>query len=186
MSTRINLQSTRYIDVCLCFISSKRTWTFCHYTYNKHKVESYLSEGTSTVVYKITYSGKLPIHKRVLSLLYYTMLINWNSNGSQITGLLNSPQPGQLLLRTNLVGKVKDATLVTSNLNTPPEDWELKPSSIGRAAKFINHPDNLPDIDFSVDKPSDSQTGTEPKYNLRRAIKAPTKPTCKAGQDIKL
>ena len=39
--------------------------------------------------------------------------------GSQITGLLNSPQPGQLLLRTNLAGKVKDATLVTSNPNTP-------------------------------------------------------------------
>ena len=73
------------------------------------------------------------------------------------------------------MGKVKDATLVTSNLKHPSEDWELKPSSIGRAAKFVNHPDNLPDIDFSVDKPSDNQTGTEPNYNLRRAIKAPTK-----------
>ena len=64
----------------------------------------------------------------------------------------------------------------TENFNKHPyEDWELKPSSIGRAAKFVNHPDNLPDIDFSVDKPSDNQTGTKPKYNLRRAIKAPTK-----------
>ena len=36
-------------------------------------------------------------------------------------------------------------------------------------------PDNLPDIDFSVGKPSDNQTCTEPKYNLRRAIKDPTK-----------
>ena len=29
-------------------------------------------------------------------------------------------------------------------------------------------------FDFSVDNPSDNQTGTEPKYNLRRAIEAPT------------
>ena len=70
---------------------------------------------------------------------------------------------------------LKDATLVTSNLKTPHRIWNLKPSSIGRAAKFVNHPDNLSDTDFSVDKPSDNQTGTEPKYNMRRAIKAPTK-----------
>ena len=73
---------------------------------------------------------------------------------------------------------------MTSNLNTPLRDWELKSSSIGRAAKFVNHPYNLPDTDFSVDKPSDNQTGTEPKYNLRRAILPHL--TNKAGQDIKL
>ena len=57
----------------------------------------------------------------------------------------------------------------------PSEHWEVKPSFIGGAVKFVNHPDNLPDIDFSVDTPSDNQTGTEPKYNSRRTIKAPTK-----------
>ena len=31
MSTRINLQGI--FDVCLCFISSKRAWTFCQYIY---------------------------------------------------------------------------------------------------------------------------------------------------------
>ena len=32
----------------------------------------------------------------------------------------------------------------------PTEDWELKPSPFGRAARFINHPDNLPKIDLST------------------------------------
>ena len=41
--------------------------------------------------------------------------------------------------------------------------------------KMRAKPKQVPDIDFSVDKPSDDQTGTEPKYNLRRAIKVPTK-----------
>ena len=74
-----------------------------------------------------------------------------------------------------LSGKSKRCNIGDLNLKHPSEDWELTPSSIGRAAKFVNHSDNLPDIDFSVDKLSDNQTGTEPKYNLRRAIKAPTK-----------
>ena len=38
-------------------------------------------------------------------------------------------------------------------LKHPSEDWELKPSSIGRAARFDNHPQQLPDIDYTVNKP---------------------------------
>ena len=33
-------------------------------------------------------------------------------------------------------------------IKLPSEDWYLKPGSIGRAARFVNHPDNLPDVDF--------------------------------------
>ena len=36
-------------------------------------------------------------------------------------------------------------------LKHPSEDWELKPCLIGRAAKFVNHPDNLSDIDIKPD-----------------------------------
>ena len=39
-------------------------------------------------------------------------------------------------------------------LKHPSEDWELKPSFIGRAARFVNHPDTLPDVHLSTDKPS--------------------------------
>ena len=79
------------------------------------------------------------------------------------------------VVENQLSGKSKRCNIGDLKLKHPSEDWELKPSSIGRAAKFVNHPDNLPDIDFSVDKASDNQTGNEPKYNFRRAIKAPIK-----------
>ena len=61
------------------------------------------------------------------------------------------------------------------------EDWELKPSPIGRAARFVNHPDNLPEVDFKPDcetktTPSQDLKGTADKwYSLRKAIKAPKK-----------
>ena len=63
----------------------------------------------------------------------------------------------------------------------PSENWELKPSPIGRAARFVNHPDNLPEVDL---KPN-CETKTTPtqdlkgiadkRYSLRKAIKAPKK-----------
>ena len=79
------------------------------------------------------------------------------------------------VVENQLSGKSKRCNIGDLKLKHPSEDWELNPSFIGRATKFVNHGDNLPDIDFSVDKPSANQTGTEPKYNLRRAIKAPPK-----------
>ena len=59
------------------------------------------------------------------------------------------------------------------------EDWTLEPSSIGRAARFINHPNNVPNVDISVDHdpPTDTQGNpgvrTDTRYNLRRSVKAP-------------
>ena len=52
----------------------------------------------------------------------------------------------------------------------------LSQAPFGELPNLSTTPDNLPEVDFSVDKPSNQQIGTEPKYNLRRAIKAPTKP----------
>ena len=57
-------------------------------------------------------------------------------NGGQITGLLNSPQPGQLL-RTNSVGKVKDATLVTLNLNAPLRIGNENPAQLEELANLL-------------------------------------------------
>ena len=72
--------------------------------------------------------------------------------------------------------KTKRCTVGDLKLKHPSEDWQLEPHSIGRAAKFINHPDNLPDIDPipNYDKSLDmSDAGT--KCNLRKNIKASTK-----------
>ena len=97
------------------------------------------------------------------------MELKWEPNYR----IVKLPSAWSAVFENQLSGKSKRCNIGDLKLKHPSEDWELKPSSIGRAAKFVNHPDNLPDIDFSVDKPSDNQTGTEPKYNLRRAIKAP-------------
>ena len=61
------------------------------------------------------------------------------------------------------------------------EDLKLKPSPISRAARFINHPDDLPDIDIRPDCDQlltvlhDQKDDVDTRYNLRRSIKAPTK-----------
>ena len=64
-------------------------------------------------------------------------------------------------------------------LKHPWKDWELKPSPIGRAAKFVNHPDNLPDVDIKYDPgpslTSDPKDAIGTRYHLRRSIKAPKK-----------
>ena len=65
---------------------------------------------------------------------------------------------------------------MTSNLNIPLRIGNSSPVLVGRAAKFVNHLDNLPDIDPipNYDKsPDKSDAGT--KYNLRKNIKGPTK-----------
>ena len=89
--------------------------------------------------------------------------------------IVKLPSAWSAVVENQLIGKSKRCNIGDLKLKHPSEDWELKLSSIGWAAKFVNHPDNLLGIDFSVDKPSDNKTGTEPKYNLRRAIKASTK-----------
>ena len=60
-------------------------------------------------------------------------------------------------------------------LKYPIEDCELKLSPIGRAAKFVHHPDNLPDIDFKLDRMPEIKITAGTKYRLRRSIKAPKK-----------
>ena len=100
------------------------------------------------------------------------MELKWGPNYR----IVKLPSAWSAVVENQLSGKIKRCNIGDLKLKHPSEDWELKPSSIGRAAKFVNLPDNLPEIDFSMDKPSDNQTGTEPKYNLWRAIKAPTKP----------
>ena len=63
----------------------------------------------------------------------------------------------------------------------PSEDWTLKPSSIGRATRFINHLINLPDVDISIDhdlvlnEQRHQGVRMDTRYNLRKSIKTPTK-----------
>ena len=85
-------------------------------------------------------------------------------------------------------GRTKRCNIADLKIKHPSEDWELKPGTVGRAARFVNHPENLPDIDFIPDKihtpdknnikpnkTDDIVDASHHKYSLRKSIKAPTK-----------
>ena len=52
---------------------------------------------------------------------------------------------------------------------------------ISRATRFINHLENLPDVDISPDHyltwavPSNPKDNVGTRYNIRKSIKAPTR-----------
>ena len=55
----------------------------------------------------------------------------------------------------------------------PHKDWQLKASNVGRAAKFVNHPNNLPEVEYTVDKPDNCGNDKQSKsgHNFRKSIK---------------
>ena len=89
--------------------------------------------------------------------------------------------PCSAVVENQISGKTKRCNVGNLKPTQPPEDWELKPSPIGRATRFINHPDNLPDIDTTpyCEQPltvsCDQKDDVGTRYNLRRTIKAPMK-----------
>ena len=78
------------------------------------------------------------------------------------------------MLKTNLLGKLR-CNIGDLKIKHPYEDWNLKPATVGRAARFINHPDNLPDIDIMQDQVTDIVKPPQTKYSLRQSIKPPKK-----------
>ena len=85
-------------------------------------------------------------------------------------------------------GRTKRCNIADFKIKHPSEDWDLKPGTVGGAARFVDHPDNLSDIDFIPDKIHTSDKNniksnkvddiadtSHHKYSLRKSIKAPTK-----------
>ena len=87
-------------------------------------------------------------------------------------------------------GEPKRVNVRDLKLKDPAEDWELKAEEIGRGAKFVNDPSNLPDIDWipendisyspdkdkgNPDKVPNKATDKTKTYGLRRHIKPPQK-----------
>ena len=78
-------------------------------------------------------------------------------------------------VKNQINGSTKRCNVGDLKFIYPSEDWELKPSPIGGAAKFVNHPDNLLHIDIKPDfgwKPAltfDPKDAAGTKYQLRRS-----------------
>ena len=89
--------------------------------------------------------------------------------------------PWSVMVEDQISSKTKCCNVGDLKPKCPTEDWELKPCSISRAARFINHPDNLPDVDISIDHDQTLNVQRHPgvrtdtKYNLRKSIKTPAK-----------
>ena len=102
--------------------------------------------------------------------------------------IIKFPSLWSAIVENQANGKTKRCNIADLKIKHPSEDWDLKPGSVGRAARFVNHPENLPDIDFVPDKinipdknnikpnKADNIADTSHnKYSLRKSIKPPTK-----------
>ena len=59
--------------------------------------------------------------------------------------------PWSAVVENQLSGKTIWCNVSDLKFKHPSEDWELNPNPIGRVARFINHPYNLPDVDITPD-----------------------------------
>ena len=73
------------------------------------------------------------------------------------------------------MGNSRCCNVTDLKLKFPEEDWLLKADGVGRAAKFVNHLYNLPDIDLLPDEKDSEPNDKHKVYNLRLGIKSPTK-----------
>ena len=98
---------------------------------------------------------------------------SWISNGNPTKELLDCQQPGLLSLNTQLVAEPEDVMLGGLQKKHPHEDWQVKASNVGRAVKFVNHPSNLPEVEYTIDKPDNCGNGKSTKggHNLTKSIK---------------
>ena len=86
-----------------------------------------------------------------------------------------------VFVENQISGKTKCCNIGDLEAKHPSEDWTLQPSPIGRATRFINHPENLPDVDISINHDITPDIQKRPgvqvdtRYNLRKSIKAPTR-----------
>ena len=79
------------------------------------------------------------------------------------------------IVENQFTGRTKICNITDLKIKHPSEDWDLKPATIGRAARFVNHPDNLPEIDFILDQADDVVKPPVNRYSLRESIKPPDK-----------
>ena len=73
-------------------------------------------------------------------------------NRNLIIGSLNSHHCGLSIVGNQSNGRTKRCNTADLKIKHPSEEWDLKLGTVGRAARFVNHPENLPDFNFIPDK----------------------------------
>ena len=71
--------------------------------------------------------------------------------------------PWSAVIENQINGKTKQCNVRDLMPKHPSDDCKLKPSLIGRAIRFINHPDNLPDVDITPDHDLTLTVSSDPK-----------------------
>ena len=105
------------------------------------------------------------------------MDLRWEPNYT----VVRLTSPWSAVVENQINGKTKQCNVGNLKPKHPSKDWKLKTSSIGRATRFINHPNNLPDVDITPDHdvtsavPSDPRDNVGTRYNLKKSIKTATR-----------
>ena len=81
--------------------------------------------------------------------------------------IIRFPHLWSAVVENQFTGRTKRCNVSDLKIKHQAEDWDLKPATLGRAARFVNHPDNLPDVDFKPNQTDDAVKSPPNKYNLR-------------------
>ena len=125
---------------------------------------------------KMTYKGRKTIHQfKVGDLVLLKkhaqkkLLLEWEPNYR----IIRLPTAWTAVIEHMVSSRTRRCNVWDLQKKKHHEDWQLKASNVGRAAKFVNHPSNLLEVEYTVDKPYNCDNGKSSKggHNLRKAIK---------------
>ena len=87
--------------------------------------------------------------------------------------IIRLPTTWTAVIEHTVSGRTRRCNVGDLQKKHPHEDWQLKASNFGRAAKFVNDPSNLPEVEYTVDKPDNCGNDKPSKsgHNLRKSIK---------------
>ena len=124
---------------------------------------------------KRTYEGRKTIHQFKVSDLVLLrkhaqkLDLKWEPNNR----IIRLSPTGTAVIEHTVSGRTRRCNVGVLQKKHPHEDWQFKASNVGRAAKFVNHPSNLPEAEYTVDKPDNCGNGKPSKggHNLSKSIK---------------
>ena len=123
-----------------------------------------------------TYEGRKTIHQfKVGDLVLLKkhakekLDLKWEPNYR----IIRLPMAWTAVIEHTVSGRTRRCNVGDLQKKHPHKDWQLKASNVGRAAKFFNKQGNLPEVEYTVDKPDNCGNGKSAKggHSLRKSIK---------------